>query len=365
VRGLAILLVLVGHALFPRQPAASVGVTLFFVLSGFLITSLIWEEIATTGRVGLVAFYRRRIRRLLPAFAVVSVATFVSMVAIGQAAQGFVNGVIAATYLSNWVMASGQWLGPLSHTWSLAIEEQFYILWPIALLLGVKYLRPSRLIWLLIVGIVAVEIGRAAAWAGGLPLERQTFGTDLQADGLLLGCVLAIVMHRRPLQVPGVAGPLALGLLFFVAFLLPGGLYTSVGNATAVLASGLLVTVLVSSERTDPIFHSRWLGGLGLISYGLYLWHYPIMWHLGFDEQRPYPGLMAAAIGIVLSLAAAGASYIWVERRFRRSSGNRRSDPHSPEAETVPELGMDGTGLRDRARGIRRAGPRAGPVGPH
>jgi len=112
-------------------PAA--GVALFFVLSGFLITSLLVEEHEERGTVRISSFYGRRARRLLPAFAVVAVVSLVAMVLIGQAHEGVFDAVIAASYVGNWVMAGGQWLGPLSQTWSLAIEEQFYLLWPLIL----------------------------------------------------------------------------------------------------------------------------------------------------------------------------------------------------------------------------------------
>ncbi|CAN5199297.1 hypothetical protein BH24CHL7_BH24CHL7_03880 [soil metagenome] len=331
VRGLAVLLVLVGHAMPPEMASAAVGVNLFFVLSGFLITSLLWEEWQGTGRLDIHAFYKRRIRRLIPALVVMLGVTMVSMGLIGQAGQGLFYGLAAASYAGNLVMATGQWLGPMSHTWSLAIEEQFYLLWPLILLPAIRRVRPALLMGILATGVIAVQIARPFLWATGASFERVSFATDLQADGLLLGCALAVLMHFRTIRVPQLAAPIAFGTLLTLTFVSPAGLHLALGNSLAVLASGLLVLTLVSpAAATDRIFTNTWLRRLGLISYGLYLWHYPVMWHLGFFDERPHPGLATAALGIAVTLAAAMASYLFVERRFMRP----KSPPVVPR--TVP-----------------------------
>lgn len=334
-RGLAIGLVLVGHALPSGYAAGSVGVSLFFVLSGFLITSLLVEERALTGTVDLRQFYERRIRRLMPAFVVFWVAVLLSMVVIGQAQQGLFNGVVAASYVGNWVLAAGTWLGPLTHTWSLAIEEQFYLVWPLALLIAVRYLRARPLALVLIVVAVVVQLARGWAAANGTPWVRLAYGTDLQADGLLLGCALAIVMHVRPFSLPKLTPPLALAGLVAIAFTFPDGLYRFGGNTAAVLLSTALIAALVSTPGRDPIFHNRALGFLGVISYGLYLWHFPIMWHLGFTDSRPYPGPVLAVVGVAMSVAVAWASYVWVERRFLRRSARAAAAESVPAQEIV------------------------------
>ena len=327
-RGLAIGLVLAGHVMPIRVAAGWVGVTLFFVLSGFLITSLLWEERAMTGTVDLRQFYERRVRRLVPAFVVVSAVVLLSMVVIGQAEQGIFNGLVAASYMSNWVLAGGTWLGPMSHTWSLAIEEQFYVVWPIAMLVALRYLRAGQIAVLFVALAAVIQIARVLGWATGVDPDRMAFATEFQADGLLLGCALAIVMHLRPFRVPQVVRPLALGALIWIAFVVPDHL-RGFGNTAVILLSTVLVAALVSPSGRDIVFENRALGRLGLISYALYLWHYPILWHLGFTDARPYPGPGLAIVGIVLSLGAATASYFWVERRFQRASG-RRYDRTAP-----------------------------------
>ena len=335
-RGFAIALVLAGHALPSGFAAASVGVTLFFVLSGFLITALLWEERALTGTVDLRDFYDRRIRRLVPAFVVVLAGVLLSMLAIGQPEQGLFNGLVAASYAGNWVLAGGTLLGPLSHTWSLAIEEQFYLVVPVAILVALRYLRAGQLAVLFVGLAAAIQIGRAWGWVNGVPLERLAYATEFQADGLLLGCALAIVMHVRPFRLPAVTRPIALGALIAVAFIVPDGPYYLFGNTFTALASTVLIAALVSPSNRDNVFENRVLVSLGLISYGLYLWHFPILWHLGITDARPYPGLGQAAIGIVLSVGVAVVSFQGVERRFQRSRAPTAVSDIAPGRETVP-----------------------------
>jgi peptidoglycan/LPS O-acetylase OafA/YrhL len=332
-RGLAIALVLAGHALPSGFAAGSVGVALFFVLSGFLITSLLLEERSGSGKIDLKQFYERRIRRLLPAFVVFWIAVLAGMIVIGQAQQGLFNGVVAASYVGNWVEAAGTWLGPLTHTWSLAIEEQFYLVWPVVLILALRYIRVRRLAVVLIVLAVAVELGRAIAWTNGVPWVRLAYGTDLQADGLLLGCALAIIMHTRPISLPQLTRPIALAALVAIAFAVPNDAYRFVGDTAAVLISAALVAALVAPSGTDVVFGNRALGFLGVISYGLYLWHFPILWFMGFTDSRPYPGPLMAIVGIALSVAVAVASYVWVEQRFRRRSTRGQSVESMPAPE--------------------------------
>ena len=334
-RGLAIALVLAGHALPSGYAAGSVGVALFFVLSGFLITSLLLEERSLTGRINLKQFYDRRIRRLLPAFVVVWAAVVICMALIGEAQQGLFDGVVAASYVGNWAIAAGTWLGPLTHTWSLAIEEQFYLVWPVVLLIALRYVRVRRLALVLIVVAITVELARAWSWTNGIPWVRLAYGTDLQADGLLLGCALAIVMHVRPIRLPQLTRPIALAALVAIAFVVPDAAYRFAGETAAVVLSVALVAALVSSAGPDVVFHNRALGGLGLISYGLYLWHFPILWFLGFTDSRPYPGLALGVVGVALSVGVAVASYVWVEQRFRRRSARGSAIESAPAPEAV------------------------------
>ena len=345
IRGLAVLIVLAGHAMPHPLAFPAAGVALFFVLSGFLITSLLVEEHEERGTVKISSFYGRRARRLLPAFAVVAVVSLVAMVLIGQAHEGVFDAVIAASYVGNWVMAGGQWLGPLSQTWSLAIEEQFYLLWPLILVVILPRLSRRSLIVGVAAVAVAVMINRALLFAGGATTDRLGFGTDVQADGLLIGCALALLFHYRRVAVPKAVAPVALGLIIGAAFLLPVALLLTtttdvraslevvIGTTVCVVAAGALIAVLASAD-SDPIFGNRWLTRVGLISYGLYLWHYPVFWFLGFFGEGDYPGLPAVAVGLTVSFAAALVSYRYVEQPFLNR--RRKSESANPYPATTP-----------------------------
>ncbi len=334
VRGLAVLLVLLSHALPEGTMAPGAGVSLFFVLSGFLITSLLWEEWGDSGRLDLARFFGRRVRRLVPAFVVVLVFSAISLAIVGRAAEGVLYSAAAATYLSNVLLAGGTWLGPLAHTWSLAIEEQFYVVWPLGLLLAAPRLRPAIVVVALLAGAISIQIARAAEWLSEGVSLRLSFATEMQADGIMLGAALAILMHQRTLRLPAATAPLAIGLLLAAQMVIPRSMYQGLGNTLAVLASAALVAALASraAGQADPLFGNTWLRRLGLISYGLYLWHYLVMWHLGFFENRPYPGLVVALMGVGLSVAAATLSYRLVERRFL-SRGRRHVPPDEPAAD--------------------------------
>jgi peptidoglycan/LPS O-acetylase OafA/YrhL len=294
LRGVAVLAVVVAHAWPALLPGGWVGVDLFFVLSGYLITRLMIEERDRTGRVDLRAFYRRRVLRLAPAL----VLLLAVLLAVGTATPG----QAATVYLTNWVLAFGGDAGALDHTWSLAVEEQFYLLWPVGFLL-LRH-RPK-----VIVGIVAaVVVWRFALAAGGASDYRTYAGFDTRADALLIGCLLAFlpISHRLRwaavalLVVVGVAVPHDNPVMAF------GG-YTAVAVAAAV----------VIAAATGPwawALSWRPLVRVGRVSYGLYLFHSPIMGWL--IARHIYDGPTLLIVGGGTALVAALASYALIERPF-------------------------------------------------
>jgi peptidoglycan/LPS O-acetylase OafA/YrhL len=306
LRGIAILIVLGAHTGVPgfAPGGGGAGVTLFFVLSGYLITSLLLAEKARTGRVDLRAFYIRRALRLFPALAAVLLVVVVLAVAglmPKAAAEGVdyrvvVLGVIF--YVVNWVAVAGQSIGMLGHAWSLAVEEQFYILWPTLLLFGLRFGRTRLVFAILLLAFLDTPYRLVLDLNGGF--MHVFVGTDSRGDALLLGCVLALLETRWHVAV-GWAGLVG---LVIVAALWPGD--PGLGMQVMFIPAAAIVSTLAVAG-CPTILAWRPLAFVGKISYGLYLWHGLVIWW-----DLPWP------VAIPLSIAIACLSYFAMERRFLR-----------------------------------------------
>ena len=322
LRGVAVLIVMAFHSQLPYTQWGYLGVDVFFVLSGFLITAVLLEEWIDNGKIALTYFYIRRVLRLFPALVVLILASLLPLnpIAFMDRAKA---GAIAFFYGSNWARAL-EWdveMSGLSHTWSLSIEEQFYLLWPATLivLLGMKW-SPSRVAGLLTAGVVASAALRVALFYGGSSPERLYNGLDTRADSLLAGCALGVVfafgipISRRMrwgaatvsvLLVPAIAMTLASEWnddFMFIA-----------GYATVVLVTLGILALLVGegAPLLRRMLEFPMLVGIGRISYGLYLWHYPLFNYVDLMELSQ-PVRLAAMVGSVF--AAAGVSYYLIER---------------------------------------------------
>ena len=334
VRGVAILLVMAYHLALPVGEGGPVGVTVFFVLSGYLITRLLVTEYDATGTVDLVRFAIRRARRLLPALLVaVAVTSVIVIVADHGSAVG--DAFLTLAYVANWARASGDPMGLWNHAWSLAIEEQFYVLWPLLFVVAAVRLRlkPDAMV-IVLLGTAGMSAAlRATMIASGLD-DRAYFGSDSRAEALLAGCVLGVALSRRPsVAVPGWVGPVAVAAVLVLALvpmrslLWPGALYSLTTVASCVL--------LVGVERVRGGTHllaSRPLVWLGTRSYSLYLWHVPVILLLG--PMLPADGWVRLATLTVVSVALAMVSYAYVEGPFRRRS-DRPLEPVGAKATQV------------------------------
>jgi peptidoglycan/LPS O-acetylase OafA/YrhL len=331
IRGLAVTAVVFSHIHeFPLGAGGGLGVTVFFVLSGFLITVLLVEERDRSGSIDLRAFYARRGLRLLPALYFMLVAFFGAVV---LASFGLVPGQeqkplhevgwilafpAAALYVLNWVTALGLTPpGGLEHTWSLASEEQFYLLWPPVLILLLRSGQNRLLL-------------ASAAFALGILLElesnllplrgedvKNAYRFDAHAMHLLTGCALGLVatsrlsLDRVPANLLRLAGWLGgIVLVAIVLVPLPAGAVFAYRSSFVGLATAGLIAYLIAS--TTGVWHS-WLSQkqlvwLGRISYSVYLWHYPVVFTLRLTSP---PGW---AIEIALTLIAATFSYYVIER---------------------------------------------------
>jgi peptidoglycan/LPS O-acetylase OafA/YrhL len=325
LRGIAILIVLGAHTGVPgfADGGGGAGVTLFFVLSGNLITSLLLAEKAKTGRVDLRAFYIRRALRLFPALAAtLVVVTFLAVAGLmPQAAKEGVDyrvvvlGVIC--YVVNWVAVAGQSIGMLGHAWSLAVEEQFYIVWPTLLLLGLRLGRTPLVLILLLLAFLDTPYRLLLDLNGGF--MHVFVGTDSRGDALLLGCVLAL-LETRWHPVVGWAG--VLGVLA-VAALWPGD--PGLGAQLMFIPAAAIVSTLAVAG-CPVILAWRPLAFIGKISYGLYLWHGLVIWW-----ALPWP------VAVPLSIAIACVSYFVLEQRFLRLKDRfGRARPGPADAATKP-----------------------------
>ena len=309
LRALAVLAVVAFHARVPLLGGGFVGVDVFFVLSGYLITRLLLLEHQGRGRIDLKAFWVRRLRRLYPALLAmlaVFVATWPWLFPQATGRQVTTDVVLGGLYVSDLAPLMGLDIGVLNHLWTLAVEERFYLLWPL-LLWALLARAPRRLAWVL--GALFV-LGTAWRW---LEMDRlDAFWSvyprmDTHCTGLVLGCWLAVV--RR--QAPAWCGWLGLALLAWTA--------ASLGfrDWEAARWGFTLVEVATVMVLMAP---PAWLGWaplvwVGKLSYGWYLWHYvPIYWLRGQGTDW----LMMLVVGGGVSLALATISYFTVEAHFRR-----------------------------------------------
>lgn len=319
LRAVAVLLVFAHHLAGRYVPGGWIGVDMFFALSGFLITSLLVDEFGRHGRVDMRAFLMRRALRLVPAL-VVHVA-LVTPVALVAGVAHVIGGALAAlTYTTDFYAIAGgdSWI--FGHTWSLTVEEQFYLLWPTLLILGL--LRRRRMLGTL-VGVTLLSVAAGAVIATTVSTS-MAYALPFSHLPTLLGAAgLALALRRGANRfdwvgtawIPVVAGAAVLSIVLLVdestTWLYCGGM-AALGAVLVLLVAHLRVRPTSRLARTLTL---RPLVLLGERSYGFYLWHFPVSalaHHL--DAPPPVAGLLA----VTVSLALTEASWRLVERPFLR-----------------------------------------------
>ncbi|WP_120314080.1 acyltransferase family protein [Mycolicibacterium elephantis] len=348
LRAVAVALVLADHGGVPGVTGGFLGVDVFFVLSGFLITSLLLDEHVRTGRIGLTDFWIRRARRLLPALLVVVLAVVaVRHLFPAEAIASLRDDAVASFFwVANWAFvaqrtdyfAQGAPPSPLQHMWSLGVEEQYYVLWPM-LLIGLAVLFRARLRTAV---LVLATVGAAASATAAIvyttdaTLNRIYFGTDTRAQALLIGAAAAALVVRDWSTVT-MGGPVirtrwrrwfarALSLIGLVVLGL--AVHRATGS-TADFRGGLLIIVAIASvfvvaavalDQDGPVARVlawRPLVWLGAISYGVYLWHWPIFLALN-GERTGWTGWSLFALRCAVTIALAAASWWLLEQPVRR-----------------------------------------------
>ncbi|MCH1448484.1 MAG: acyltransferase [Candidatus Nanopelagicales bacterium] len=345
LRAVAIIGVLLYHAGIDWMPGGFLGVDVFFVISGFLITSLILEEYDRSGRVNFAKFYLGRARRLLPAVAVLLIAVGVAVLIVYQdALSAFREDALATVfYVNNWwyIFVDQSYFESvgrpplLKHLWSLSVEEQFYLIWPaFALLLMRSGGRPLVRRLALVLAIASTVWMAVLSIRNGYPVDadpsRAYFGTDSHSMGLLVGAALATMWRpgRLSTQVPrgaqliitgiGVASLAAvIGFYLFVGEFTPW-LYRGGFLALAFFTTALIAAVTHPASFLGPALGTGVLRYIGRRSYGIYLWHWPIFMvtRPGIDVEWSEP--VTFVVRIALTLVIAELSYRLVEMPIRR-----------------------------------------------
>jgi peptidoglycan/LPS O-acetylase OafA/YrhL len=357
LRALAVAGVVLYHAGVSWMPGGFLGVDVFFVLSGYLITSLLLAERRREGRVGFKAFWLRRARRLLPAVLLV---IFVCLLAASTIARDDLartrgDALASLVYMTNWhlIAASHSYFNAfgrpslLQHLWSLAVEEQFYLFWPLVLLGSLKLVGRR---WTILLTVLLALASTALMWGLFNPNQdpsRVYYGTDTRASTLLVGALLAFAwplggfrdeVSRRAARVLDGVGCLALlGVLaFFVRvqdydpWMYRGG-FLLVALCTAVL----IAVVVHPASVLGRALGTRTLRWIGVRSYGIYLWHWPVMMLTRPGIDVPWRGTLVILAQIALTLVLAALSYRYVETPVRSGAAQRRLrawlDAHTPQ----------------------------------
>lgn len=360
LRAIAVALVLVGHGGIPGVGGGFIGVDIFFVLSGFLITSLLLDELARSGRIELTGFWVRRARRLLPALVLMVLTVGAARELLpAQSLSGLRGDAIAAfMWMANWrfiaqktdYFTQGAPPSPLQHTWSLGVEEQYYFVWPV-LLIGVtlllatrarRYFRRATVGGVRFAIFVIATLGALASAAVTVlqacdaTRDRVYFGTDTRAQALLIGSAAAALLVRdwsalnrgwclirsrwgrriaRILPILGLTG-------------LAAATHYATGSASefrhglligVAVAAGMVIAPVAMEQRgiVARVLAWRPLVALGSISYGVYLWHWPIFLTLN-GERTGWSGIALFAARCAATVAVATASWWLLEQPIRR-----------------------------------------------
>jgi peptidoglycan/LPS O-acetylase OafA/YrhL len=341
LRGVAVLSVVAFHAVLPLSGGFT-GVDVFFVISGFVITGTLSRELSASGRIDLAAFYRRRVKRLFPPLAAMLAFVALAGILLDPSGTGHVSaltGIAAALFSANFYLyhlttdyfAVDSQLNPLLHTWTLAVEEQFYLLFPALLLaswwVGRRFHAARAFAVTTIVVVSAVLFAVAIAWSsgsriGGLgaPTRFAFYGSPARAWEFGLGSVVALASPGlRKLPAAAASGLAAFGLIAVGLASVggsPNGPLLANPLVIAVLGAAALITAGTADAGTavSKVLHVTPLVAVGAISYSWYLWHWPLI----VFSRAVFPGSgWVAPVAAVASLVPAWASYRYLENPIR------------------------------------------------
>lgn len=381
LRAVAVLGVMAAHAGLPHAYPGRIGVFIFFCLSGFLITSLLLEEFDRAGMVHLRHFWARRVLRLLPALILLIALVTVYAVVFAPGAEGSRDLKAtpwALSYAANWRRALlGDGLGKYGHTWSLSVEEQFYVLWPVVLLFVLRRsAQPYRTLVTLALGLsFAVLLTRLLFYTTSVNPFRNE-GTDMIADQLLWGCALAVVLRRRgwcprlkasvqKLLVNSLWIAVPAGVVIFLVaqaidpsrFIRRAGyslVLTGIAMATCLVISHI---VLSPESRLARVLSLKPMTQIGKVSYGLYLFHYPIFTILALHSGLGH-GPVLWVVQFTVTGVVAWLSWVFLEKKVLALKSRFRGVRPAPARVVLadnhlPSISVDSRLTRPRGRDLR------------
>lgn len=336
LRAISVIAVILYHLNYPIAAGGYLGVTLFFVLSGYLITDLLFQEYQATNQIDFKQFWIRRFRRLLPALYTLLI---VVVVWITLFQRSFLTGLredvfAAIAYVSNWwYIAQDQSYftkfdapSVLQHLWSLAVEEQFYIVWPVLVWLGLKAVKePSRLLLPMTAIMLASLVAMVVMYVPGEDPSRLYFGTDTRLFSIVLGGMLAVLwpsqlftermLQRRIRTTFDIIGSVAL-VAIIASFIFVGEdmtwLYRGGMGAISLVMAVVIAVVVIPDSYLSKVLSIRPLRWVGERSYGIYLWHFPIIILLGGGLGTPLPW-PKAVLAVILTFICTVLSWRLVE----------------------------------------------------
>ncbi|PKR84217.1 acyltransferase family protein [Heyndrickxia camelliae] len=341
LRALAVFAVIFYHLGFGWASGGFLGVCVFFVLSGYLITDLLVSEKERKGTIDLKSFWYRRARRLLPAMFTLLIALSCWVILFDRHFLASLRGdIIAASfYFSNWwyifhhVSYFESFHSPslLTHFWSLAVEEQFYLVWPLLILIGLNFLSKRSVLFLTLLAAILSGLAMAFLYQPGMDPSRVYYGTDTRAFSLLIGAALALCWPSQKLagKVPfkssvflNFIGAFGLFILLWMlartnqyeSFLYLGGMIL-----LSVITVLLLASLVHPASSISRIFELKPLRFLGVRSYGIYLWHYPIILLTTPAVHTQGISIFRVLFQIALIILLSSLSYTFIENPIRKN----------------------------------------------
>lgn len=326
LRAIAIILVFLEHSnRFKNYPLGPIGVGLFFALSGYLISGLLLNELKKNERVQIFSFYMKRFGRLMPGLFLSVLVCSAIFLLISMKREAF-NGLFAITYTTNYAaIFYGHNLTGFGHTWSLAVEEHFYIIWP--LLMGFIYSK-SKLKGLIYSSLaISIFVIFWRLFLNFLNVDKILFyvGTIERLDAIMYGCLVMFLLHYgwKPKLLH-----LVIGIFLVVTYAFHNIPFPNVLNSTAMGIGGALIVSAIDSQviaKVNVFLSNKVMVSIGLLSYSLYLWHLPIF---KITEYFLTPSIISLFVSILTTIVFASVSYYYFEMPLRSYFRKKYSSKH-------------------------------------